>query len=79
MRVETIAFPNVTVSANGYNATKTTLPTIAGYISVGVVGYYTNNSALVPTCVAKDTFGLRNVSSASVTSNAVSYILYVKE
>ena len=77
---------NYTVAGNGFvnwNPTGDTGYTETGYTPVGIVGYQSNNTSVVPiNLMATDSAwgcAIRNVSSSSVTNIFVYTMMYVKD
>jgi len=71
LKVVTVTGPSTTIAAGAATAVTFTYTVPAGYTEVGVIGFYAGSINLVPILVRANRMDLRNVSTASITTNTM--------
>jgi len=79
LKVVTVTGPSITIGAGAAGVITFTYSAPSGYAEVGVIGIYTGATSLVPVRVRANRMDLRNVSTASITTDVVTVtILFAK-
>jgi len=71
LKVVTVTGPSTTIAAGAATAVTFTYTVPVGYTEVGTLGFYTGSTSLVPVLVRTNRVDLRNVSTASITTNTM--------
>jgi len=71
LKVITVTGPSTTIAAGAATAVTFTYTVPDGYTEVGVIGFYAGSISLVPILVRANRMDLRNVSTASITTNTM--------
>jgi len=71
LKVVTVTGPSTTIAAGAATAVTFTYSVPSGYTEVGVIGFYAGSTSLVPILVRANRMDLRNVSTTSITTAAM--------
>ena len=71
LKVVTVTGPSITIGAGAAGVITFTYSAPSGYTETGVIGFYTGATSLVPVRVRANRMDLRNVSTASITTDVV--------
>ena len=79
LKVETFTGPKTTIEAGGSQAIQIPVTAPAGYITVGVVGFYTNAFKVIAIRVANNRIDVENIGEGQATCTPTLTVLFVKK